>query len=116
MFTLNVAVTVYLHREPIDFRLGVNGLVALVEHGLRLDPFGPSCFAFTNKRRDRVKLLGWDRNGFWLCAKRLEAERFAWPREEPVVRLSAEQLHWLLAGVDIAALRGHRTLQFARAS
>lgn len=117
MFTLASDIAVYLHRAPIDFRRGVNGLSALVEHELKLDPFARACFVFSNKRRDRVKLLGWDTNGFWLCIKRLEAERFIWPRtEEPVVNLTAEQLHWLLAGIDLAALAGHRALHFARAS
>lgn len=77
----------------------------LVEHGLGLDPFAPAVFVFGNRQRDRVKILGWERNGFWRLAKRLDSERFVWPRaERALVTLTVEQLHWLLAGVDLAAL------------
>jgi transposase len=117
MFRLNPTLAVYLHREAVDFRKNVNGLVAIVEQGLGLDPFAAACFAFSNRRRDKVKLLFWHNNGFWLCYKRLEADRFIWPRSETrVIKLSVEQLHWLLDGIDLAALQGHHTRVFARAS
>src|SRR5689334_15001105 len=79
MFTLNANLTVYLHRAPIDFRKSINGLVALVEHDLQLNPFSAACFVFSNKRRHKIQLLCWQSNGFWLCYKRLEADRFIWP-------------------------------------
>lgn len=117
MFWLNPGLAVYVHRDPVDFRKSINGLAALVEQGLGLDPFAPAVFVFGNRRRDRVKLLGWEKNGFWLLLKRLEAERFVWPRaDEALVMLSVEQLHWLLAGVDIAALAGHRARTYRRAA
>jgi transposase len=117
VFRLDPGLRVYLHREPIDFRLGINGLAALVEHTLRLDPFAAAVFAFCNRRRNRIKILGWHRNGFWLLLKRLEAEKFAWPREpQSVIELNVEQLHWLLDGIDLRAMRGHRVLTYQRAS
>jgi transposase len=117
MFALNAALAVYLHRDPVDFRKSVNGLVTIVEQSLQLDPFARACFVFSNQRRDKVKLLGWQKNGFWLCYKRLEADRFIWPRvETTVLTLSVEQLHWLLDGIDLAALHGHHTRTFRRAS
>jgi transposase len=117
MFRLDPTLSIYVHRDPVDFRKNVNGLVAIVEQSLRLDVFAPACFVFGNKRRDKIKLLGWQKNGFWLCYKRLEADRFIWPRAEAaVVTLSVEQLHWLLDGIDLAALRGHHTRTFRRAS
>ncbi|MBI2803055.1 MAG: IS66 family insertion sequence element accessory protein TnpB [Gammaproteobacteria bacterium] len=96
-----------MHREPVDFRWGLNGLVALIEHRLRPDPFAAACFVFSNRRRDKVKLVSWERNGFWLCYKKwLERERFVWPRAaEAVMVFSMEQLGWLLSGIDLAALR-----------
>jgi transposase len=95
----------------------VNGLAAIVEQSLRLDVFAAACFVFSNRRRDKVKLLGWQQNGFWLCYKRLEADRFIWPRvDTAVLTLSVEQLHWLLDGIDLAALHGHHTRTFRRAS
>lgn len=117
MFRLSPTLAVYVHREAVDFRKSVNGLVAIVEQSLRLDVFAPACFVFGNKRHDKIKLLGWQKNGFWLCYKRLEADRFVWPRAETaVLTLSVEQLHWLLDGIDLAALRGHHSLTFRRAS
>ena len=80
MFRLAADVQVYLHREAIDFRIGINGLAILVEQAMHLDPFGRAVFAFCNRRRDRIRLLLYDRSGFWLMMKRLEADRFAWPR------------------------------------
>lgn len=117
MFRLNAELAVYLHRDPVDFRKSINGLAALVEQGLGLDPFARALFVFGNRRHDRVKILGWERNGFWLLTKRLEAERFVWPRaEETLVTLTVEQLHWLLQGVDVAALAGHRARAYRRAA
>jgi transposase len=117
MFRFDQDLTVLVHREPIDFRLHINGLSALVEQGLGRDPFARAVYVFRNRRADRIKLLGWNKNGFWLLCKRLEAERFTWPKAtETVIELSVEQLHWLLDGIDIEAMRGHRMLQFSRAS
>ena len=127
MFQLNPNLSVYLHREPIDFRKNINGLAALVEltaksveagkYDLVLDPFASAVYVFGNRRRDRVKILGWSRNGFWLLQKRLESERFIWPREnQRVMELTVQQLHWLLEGIDLAAMRGHEILRYKRAA
>jgi len=117
MFQLNPGLTVYLHRDPVDFRKSVNGLAAVVEQGLGLDAFAPACFVFGNRRHDKVKLLIWQKNGFWLLYKRLEQDRFIWPRlDETVLTLTVEQLHWLLDGIDLAALRPHHTRPYRRAS
>ena len=85
MFGLSAATTVYVHRAPIDFRKNINGLAALVENNLHLNPFAASCFVFRNKRADKIKLLFWQKNGFWLCQKRLEQDRFVWPKAESTV-------------------------------
>ena len=117
MFRLSPALAVYLHREAIDFRKSINGLAALVEHDLGLDPFASAVYVFANRRRDRVKLLGWSRNGFWLLHKRLESERFIWPRDDArVIQLTVQQLHWLLEGIDLAAMGGHEIIRYKRAA
>ncbi len=64
--------------------------------------------------RNRVKILGWDRNGFWLLLKRLEEDRFIWPAETVVPTLTVEQLHWLLEGIDIGVVQRHPTPQYER--
>jgi transposase len=106
-----------VHREAVDFRKSINGLAALVEQVLGLDPFAAALYVFANQRRNRVKILGWETNGFWLLMKRLETDRFVWPRaDQAVIELTIEQLHWLLEGIDLEAMRAHRMLRYRRAS
>ncbi|TCF96479.1 hypothetical protein BZM26_37405 [Paraburkholderia strydomiana] len=114
MFRFEADLTVFLHREPIDFRAGINSLVTLVEQSMQLDPFARAVFAFHNRKRNRVKLLFYDRNGFWMMLRRLEEDHFVWPRrQKTVVKLTSEQLHWLLEGMTLmscAASRYGRTI------
>lgn len=115
MFRLDGRLKVFLHRDAVDGRKSINGLALLVEQELGLDPFGAAAYVFSNRRRDRVKILLWDRNGFWLLQKRLEADRFAWPKDAAVAELSVEQLHWLLDGIDLAAMKTHPERKYFRA-
>lgn len=114
MFRLDDVLKVYLHRELIDFRLNINGLVLLVDKALGLNPFAPCVYVFSNRRRNRVKILGWERNGFWLLLKRLEKDRFVWPDVLAVPTLTVEQLHWLLEGIDIGVVQRHPQRVYAR--
>ncbi len=114
MFRLDASLTVYLHRPGIDFRTGINGLALLVEQSLGLNPFAQAVYVFSNRRRDRVKILGWERNGFWLLLKRLEQDRFIWPEESRVPTVTVEQLHWLLEGIDLAVTRRHPQRMYER--
>jgi transposase len=115
MFRFAPELKVYLHRDAVDGRKAINGLALLVEQSLGLDPFSPALFVFSNRRRDRIKILLWDRTGFWLLIKRLEADRFTWPKDADVVTLSVEQLHWLLAGIDLTAMRPHPERNYLQA-
>jgi transposase len=113
MFRLDAELKVYLHREAVDFRKSINGLATLVEQSMGLDPFAGAAYAFRNRRCDRIKLLIYDRTGFWLLMKRLEQDRFVWPRRtQAVLELTAEQLHWLLDGIDIDAVQRHPARQY----
>jgi transposase len=118
VFRFDEGLKAYLHRDPVDFRIGINGLSILVEQAMALNPMAQALYVFGNRRRDRIKILGWDGNGFWLLLKRLEAnDRFVWPDSETqVVTLTAELLHWLLVGADIAALERHPKRYYARVS
>lgn len=105
---------VYLCGQAVDFRKGINGLSVLVEETLSLDPFSEQLFVFCNRRRDRVRILYWERNGFCLWQKRLEKARFKWPYTlgGEVITLSGQQLNWLLDGYDITRLQPHERLRY----
>ena len=103
-----------LKQRLVVGRKNINGLALLVEQGLGLDPFAQAAYVFSNRRRDRIKILLWDRNGFWLLIKRLEADRFQWPKESDLVELSVEQLHWLLDGINLSAMRPHPARHYLR--
>lgn len=105
---------IYLCKAPVDFRKGIRGLSVLVEAELALDPFSERLFVFTNRRRNAVKILYWERSGFCLWQKRLERERFKWPRHlgGAVAILNGQQLNWLLDGYDLRHLQPHRSLKY----
>ena len=94
--------SVWFYRQPIDFRKQIDGLMVLVADTLRLDPVSGQLFVFRNRQGDKVKLLYWQDNGFWLLYKRNETGRFLFPPiVDDTVELSAEQLQWLLSGIDM---------------
>jgi transposase len=105
---------VYLCREPVDFRKGMRSLAVLVEQQLQRDPFADTLYVFTNRRRDAVKCLYWERNGFCLWHKRLEEHRFKWPRhlDGALITLSGVELNWLLDGYDLRHLTPHTMLHY----
>jgi transposase len=106
---------VYLHREPVDFRKSINGLSVIVEEAMSLSPLNGALFVFCNRSRNKLKILYWDSTGFCLWYKRLEKERFRWPKKWSmnVIELSEQQLNWLLQGFDITAMQGHKKLDFS---
>ncbi len=105
---------VYLHRDIVDFRKSINGLSVIVEQAMDLSPFDSALFVFCNKRRDKLKILYWDKTGFCLWYKRLEKDKFNWPRKssEEVVNITNEQMDWLLRGFDITNLHAHATQKY----
>ncbi len=104
---------IYLYRDPVDFRKSFRGLAALVEQELGHNPFDGGLYAFSNRRRDKVKLLYWEDNGFVLYYKSLAEEQFRWPGVgDEVMPLSGEQINWLLDGYDIGLMKGHKKLYY----
>ncbi|WP_250519190.1 IS66 family insertion sequence element accessory protein TnpB [Caballeronia sp. ATUFL_M1_KS5A] len=117
MFRFDDDLKVYLHRDPVDFRYGMNSLSILVEQSMRLNPMDTSLYIFGNRRRDRIKILGWDGSGFWLLIKRLERSHFIWPdNKAEIVTMTANVLHALLEGDDITAIRRHPKQEYHRVS
>lgn len=87
--------------KPVDFRKQIDGLVLLVADQLQMNPTSGQLFVFRNRSSNRLKLLWWDRNGFWLCYRRLEDDNLIFPPvNDGVMELSRDQLGWLLTGLN----------------
>lgn len=92
---------IWFYRAPINFKNQIDGLVILVSGHLKEDPISGQLFIFRNRAGNKIKLLWWDENGFWLSYKRLEKGRFIFPSiHETTLLLTKEQLSLLLAGID----------------
>jgi transposase len=92
---------IWLYPKPIDFRKQIDGIVMLIADHLRLDPTSGQLFLFRNSSANKIKILWWDRNGFWLCYKRLEQGKLKFPGVmDNVMLLTADQFSWLLSGLD----------------
>jgi transposase len=106
MFGLSAAVRVYLAKEPADMRKSFDGLAALASGALGLDPLSGHLFVFVNKRRDRIKILYWDRDGLAVWAKRLERGTYRVPPAAATrVEMTTAELAALLAGIDLNTAR-----------
>lgn len=105
-------VQVYLYAEPVDMRKSIDGLSVLVEQEMALSPSMEALFVFCNRGRDKIKLLCWERNGFIVWYKRLEKQRFRWPKSDDTLSLTGQELNWLLDGFDIFNNRPHQSLYF----
>ncbi len=107
---------IYLACGATDLRKSIDGLAAHVQLTFQLDPFSEAWFVFCNKDRDKLKLLRWDHNGFWLYYRRLERGRFQWPRSDDAVTQSVtrRQLLWLLDGLNLEQKRAHPRVDVRR--
>ncbi len=109
---------IYIHRDPVDMRKQINGLCSLVQENIGQDLMGKNLFIFTGKKRDTIKILYFDRSGFCLWQKRLERDKFIWPRKSTleIVEISSRQLEWLLEGYDVWKMRPFAELNFEKVS
>ena len=110
MITFGANTRVYLAAGPTDMRKAVTGLMLLVEDVLQANPFSSHLFVFCNRLRDKIKILYWSNNGFWLFYRRLEKQRFWWPGadETAAVEISSRELGWLMDGLDITRVEAHK--------
>jgi transposase len=109
------AAVVYLCVAATDLRKQAASLALVVEQSLKRDVFAPALYVFSNVRRDRIRILYWERNGLVLWSKRLEQQRFTWPRivDEDTVSMSGAELNRLLDGFDVWD-QGHRQMGLKR--
>lgn len=108
MIGIGYATRIYLAVDATDMRKSFEGLSGLVREKLREDPLSGHLFLFCNRLRTRLKVLYWDGNGLWVCAKRLERGRFSWPvaksregEERAAVTISQEDLAMLIGGIEM---------------
>lgn len=104
---------VYLACGSTDMRRSIDGLAAMVQQSFELDPFGSCLFVFCNRRRDKLKILYWQHNGFWLLYRRLERGQFEWPKttSDKTVLVSRRELNWLLDGLSLTQHKAHAKVQ-----
>jgi transposase len=109
MLSIESVDQVYLAPGVTDLRKSIDGLSALVSAVFEMDPFSDRWFVFCNRQRDKLKILRWDTNGFWLYYRRLERGRFKWPAQtESALSITRRQLQWLLDGLSIEQTQAHR--------
>jgi len=113
MLTISRTTRVFLSTEPTDMRKGFDGLFSLVENVIREDPFSGHLFVFRNQRRDRLKVLWWDRDGLAIFYKRLERGSYEFPTDQMTkgssdsrrLEIRADELALLLEGIDLASVK-----------
>lgn len=111
MFFPSNSVQVYIATGVTDMRKSINGLSILVAEQLEFNPLSGHLFCFCNRKQDIVKILYWSRNGFCLWQKRLEKDRFQWPKTaQEVIATQAHELTWLLDGLSLDQADAHRQL------
>lgn len=109
---------VYIYRGKVDFRKSIDGLSSIVMSEMKRSPMSGAMFLFMGRRRDRIKILYWDKTGFCLWYKRLEEAKYFWPKlisgetSNGVVELTGQQLEWLLDGIDIWKIKSHEEVRF----
>ncbi|EKO3558155.1 IS66 family insertion sequence element accessory protein TnpB [Vibrio metschnikovii] len=104
---------IYLVTGVTDMRKSIDGLSVIVSEVLELNPLSNAWFIFCNRQRDKLKILFWDTNGFWLYYRRLEKGRFKWPASaapDTALTISQRQLHWLLDGLPLHVPQAHKPL------
>ncbi len=92
---------IWFYRLPVDFRKQIDGLILIVADTLNKDPVSGQLFVFRNKGADKLKMIYWQENGFWLLYKRFAKGRFKFPgKSDEAMELSQQELQWLLSGLD----------------
>ena len=94
--------TIWLYCQPIDFRKQLDGLIVEIASTLKRDPASGQWFVFRNKQSNKIKIIVWEKNGFWMLYKRVEKGRFRFPaKADHDIHLTSTQLSWLLSGISI---------------
>ena len=108
---------IFLYREAVDFRMGINRLSEGVSLMMKENPLSGSLYVFINRRKNGMKVLYWDRNGFCLWQKRLEKEHFHWPvhlQTDGKIILTPQQFQWLMEGFNLRYWKSHAEKKYEK--
>lgn len=108
---------VMLAVQPVDFRKQASGLTTIVAGTLESQALDPkSLFVFVNRRKTSIRMLYWDATGFAVWSKKLEKDRFKWPKKVDTAKLilSTRELKWLLQGIDLERIKMHEPINFEK--
>ena len=108
---LSSAIRAYVCSEAVDMRKSIDGLSQMVASAMGMNPLSGQVFVFIGRRRDRAKLLVWDRHGFWVLYKRLEAGRFTDPSRLACSGIAMSELIAWLEGIDLSRTRRLRSVE-----
>jgi transposase len=110
MLSLKQTSNVFLAVGSTDMRKSIDGLAIIIQMNFKLDPFSDALFVFCNAKRNKLKILYWERNGFWLYYRRLEKGHFKWPYNstDKIIHITERELRWLLDGIDINQKGAHQ--------
>jgi transposase len=119
MLSISPVVNIFLYGQVADLRRGIDGLAMMVHEAMGEDPLSGSLFIFLNRRRNRIKLLYWDTDGYAIWMKRLERGSFEMPRgatasETPRVKITKSQLSLILEGIELASVRRRQRYQLVQ--
>jgi len=105
MIDLNNINKIFIFPIPVDFRKSILTLSAIVKNDFDLNPFDNSLYIFTNKKKNALKVIHYEFNGFWMYHKKLtdKKDKFKWPKFDSETIISAKALQYLLDGIDIQA-------------
>ena len=105
---------IYLHRDYVDFRKQINGLTLIVVNEMKQNIFSGDLFVFCCKKKDKLKIIYWQKTGFCMWQVRLEKDKFKWPikQEGKLICWDKECFSWFLKGMDVTKLTLHKSLSY----
>jgi transposase len=115
MINRSISRKVYLAAGSTDMRKSINGLTSIIQECFKLDIFSQSTFVFCNKSKEKIKIIQWENNGFWLHYKRLEKGNFNWPESKnSTIEINDRELGWLLDGLSINQKEAHSKINIKK--
>jgi len=105
---------IILHRDYVDFRKQINGLTLIAANDMKHNIFKGDLFVFCCKKKDKLKIIYWQKTGFCMWQVRLEKEKFKWPIKHinKIIYWNKEQFSWFLKGIDVCKLLPHKPLNY----